>query len=120
MIFLQKAMVQYTIFKTVLLYLLKVYPFLSTLEKDQVPFLAIFGTFKIVRNHPKKDDLTSILFTVTCNILHLFLTNIMITYFCHSCGSCSYALKYFRNVELMALYAFLAGNDITSFNVMPV
>ena len=42
-----------------------------------------------------------------------FLTNIMITYFCHSCGSCSYALKYFCNVELMALYAFLAGNDVT-------
>ena len=36
----------------------------------------------------------------------LFLTNIMITYFCHSCGSCSYALKYFCNVELMALNAF--------------
>ena len=41
-----------------------------------------------------------------------FLTNIMITYFRHLCGSCSYALKYFCNVELMALYAFLAGNDV--------
>ena len=49
-----------------------------------------------------------------------FLTNIMVTYFCHSCGSCSYALKYFCNVELMALYAFLAGNDVTSFNVTPI
>ena len=55
----------------------------------------------------------------------------MITYFCHSCGSCSYARKYFCNVELMALYAFwremtsrhltlrqsdcnLAGSDATS------
>ena len=44
----------------------------------------------------------------------------MITYFCHSCGSCSYAFKYFCNVELMALYAFLAGNDVTSFNVTPI
>ena len=41
---------------------------------------------------------------------------VVIAYFCHSCGSCSYALKYFCNVELMALYAFLAGNDVTSFN----
>ena len=40
--------------------------------------------------------------------------------FCHSCGSCSYALKYFCDVELMALYAFLAGNDVMSFNVTPI
>ena len=31
-----------------------------------------------------------------------------------------YALKYFYNVELMALYAYLAGNDVTSFNVTPI
>ena len=42
-----------------------------------------------------------------------FLTNIMITYFFHSCASCSYALKYFCNGELMALYAILAGNDVS-------
>ena len=50
----------------------------------------------------------------------LFFPNIMIAYFCHTCGSCSYALKYFCNVELMALYAFLAGNDVTSLNVTPI
>ena len=32
-------------------------------------------------------------------------------------SQCSYALNYFCNVELMALYAFLAENDVTSFNV---
>ena len=37
-----------------------------------------------------------------------------------SCASCLYALKYFCNVELMALYAILAGNDVTSFNVTPI
>ena len=41
-------------------------------------------------------------------------------YFFHSCASCSYDLKYFCNVELMALYAILAGNDITPFNATPI
>ena len=41
------------------------------------------------------------------------LRNIIFTYFFHSCASCSYALKYFCNVELVALNAILAGNDVT-------
>ena len=46
-IFLQKSIVQYTIFKTVLLNILKVY----NQQETKVPFLAIFGTF---RNQHKK------------------------------------------------------------------
>ena len=38
----------------------------------------------------------------------------------YSCASCSYALKYFCIVELMTLYAILAENDATSFNVTPI
>ena len=40
----------------------------------------------------------------------LFLTNIKQIFY--SCASCPYILKYFCNVELMALYAILAGNDV--------
>ena len=54
-----------------------------------------------------------------------FLTNIIFNYlfiniFFYSCASCSYAIKFFCNVELMALYAILAGNDVTPFNVTPI
>ena len=43
--FLQKAMVQYNIFKTILLYLLKVYPLYEHQQETLIPFLAIFCTF---------------------------------------------------------------------------
>ena len=35
-------------------------------------------------------------------------------------ADCSYAIKYFCNVELMTLYAFLAGNDVMSFYFTPI
>ena len=52
-----------------------------------------------------------------------FLTNVIFNYlliFFYSCASCSYAIKYFCNVELMALYVILAGNDVSSFNFTPI
>ena len=45
LIFLQKAKVQYTTFKTVLLYLLKVIRLYEHQQETKVPFLAIFYTF---------------------------------------------------------------------------
>ena len=50
-------MVQYTIFKTALLYLLKVFFCLYEHQQEtKVPFVAIFGTFsqKKDRNQPKE------------------------------------------------------------------
>ena len=44
-IFLQKAMVQYTILKTVLLYLLKFVHLYEHQQETQGTILAIFGTF---------------------------------------------------------------------------
>ena len=67
--FLQKAMVQYIIFKTVLLYLLRVYLSLWTSARNLVLFLAIFGTFR-----QKSSEINIIRWenfnylTVTCNI----------------------------------------------------
>ena len=67
--FPQKAMVQYTIFKTVLLYLLKVYPSLGASARNLGTFLAIIGTFSRKSSEINiKNEKTSILFTVTRNI----------------------------------------------------
>ena len=38
-------MVHYTIFKTVLLYLMKVYPLYEHQQETKIPFLAILSTF---------------------------------------------------------------------------
>ena len=68
MIFLQKkTMVQYTIFKTVLLYLLKVYPSFCT--RNQGTICSYFRHFNRKSSEINlKDDKTSIIFTVVCNI----------------------------------------------------
>ena len=41
-------------------------------------------------------------------------------YGCYLAVKIVYALQYFCNVELLAFYAILVGNDITSFNVTPI
>ena len=55
-IFLQKAMVQYTLFKTALLYLLKVSVFMNIDKKPRYHFKLFLAFFsqKIVKNRPKK------------------------------------------------------------------
>ena len=67
--FSQKAMVQYTILKTVFLYLLKVYPSLWKSARNLGTILAIFGTF---RRNPSEVSVKRWenfnYFTVTCNI----------------------------------------------------
>ena len=63
MIFLQKAIVQHNTLKTVLLYLLKVYPSLRTSARNQGTILASRSS-----EIDQKDDKTSCLFPVTCNI----------------------------------------------------
>ena len=76
-IFLQKAMVQYTIFKTVLLYLLKVYPSLWTSARNQGTLFSYLRYFwrKIVRNQPKK--MTTIQFyLLLCVIFQLWIPGI--------------------------------------------
>ena len=69
-------MVQYTIYKTVLLYLLKFIRLYEHQQETKVSFVAIFGT--LAKNRQKiiyKDDKTSIIFTVTCNISTLHTWN---------------------------------------------
>ena len=69
-------MVQYTIFKTVMLYLLNVYPSLCTSARNQGTFLVILGTLSRKSSDiTLKDDKTSILFTSTCNISTLHTGN---------------------------------------------
>ena len=82
-------------------------PHLSNLHKNSILFNRLMNANEQIAQH-------------LARYIYIFLTNIMITYFFHSCASCSYALKYFCNVELMALYAILAGNDVTSFNITPI
>ena len=62
-------MVQYTIFKTVLLYLLKVYPSLGTSARNLGTLFSYFGMFSRKSSEINiKNEKTSILFTVTRNI----------------------------------------------------
>ena len=62
-------MVQYIIFKTVLLYLSKVYLPFWTSARNLDTLLAIFGTFSQKSSEITiKDEKTSIIFTVTRNI----------------------------------------------------
>ena len=71
-IFLQRAMVHYTILKTMLLYLLKIYPSLCISAGNEGIVLAIFSTFSQNSSEINlKDDNTPMLFTVTCNIFQL-------------------------------------------------
>ena len=74
MIFLQKAMVQYTIFETVLLYLLKLIHLYEHQQETKVPILAIFSSFSRKSAEVNvKDDKT--LFAVTCNISTMHTEN---------------------------------------------
>ena len=69
MIFLQKATIQYTIFKTVLLYLLKFIRLNEHQQETKVPFFLLFSAlFSRESSEIDLKDEKTLFFSVPCNI----------------------------------------------------